>query len=367
MDPITAALILGPQVISGGLQWWESKQAREYAQEQEARLQEALNRIGIPEARPEYFTPEVYQWLQNYDPEVAQYVRERDPRMVEMRSAEAQRAKGAEQQVLQDLLDRSRSGTDVIAEIQRARGMREAAGTMASQAATLQQQLQRQGQQGGLAAYGAALQQQQGAGQQAALAGEQAALAGFQERGRAQSEAGTLAGRQLGRELDIERGNVDAINAFNQRLAASLQDRANLDAEIRNKAQLYNIAGRQSIAEKNVASKAAARDRQQAFAQQQYENELAKYGRSASASKSAAERRATEAADTNRLFQGLGDVASTAGYLRAGYTPKGYTPPRPQAQTYDLGPARDMDQPEYQNWSDYEKQYQRFKKPYGPA
>ena len=63
---------------------------------------------------------------------------------------------------------------------------------------------------------------------QAALAGEQAALAGLQERGRALGQAGDLAGRQVGRELDIERANVNAINAFNQRLASSQQDQANL-------------------------------------------------------------------------------------------------------------------------------------------
>jgi hypothetical protein len=56
MDPATLALILGPQIISGFMQYGESQEAREYAQQQEARLQEALNRIGIPEARPEYFT-----------------------------------------------------------------------------------------------------------------------------------------------------------------------------------------------------------------------------------------------------------------------------------------------------------------------
>ena len=79
------------------------------------------------------------------------------------------------------------------------------------------------------------------------------------------------------------------------------------------------------------------------------------------------DRRASEAQDFNRMVQGLGDLVSTGGYLNAGYVPRGYTRPQPQAQQYDLGPARDMNQPEYQNWSDYEKQYQRFKKPYGPA
>ena len=346
MDPLTIALILGSQAVSGGFQYMNAEEAREYAREQEAKLQEALNRIGIPEARPEYFTPEVYQWLENYDPEVAAYVRERDPRMIEMQSSEARRAKSAEQQVLQSILDRSREGTDVMAEIQRARGMREAAGTMASQAATLQQQLQRQGQQGGLAAYGAALQQQQGAGQQAALAGEQAALSGFQERGRALGEAGTLAGRQLGRELDIEQANVAAINAFNQRLASSQQAQANLAAQIRNQGKLFNIQGRQRIGEKNVASQAEARDRAMQFAQQQYQNQLAKYGKTADLTGSMMKTRAGEAEDLNKLIQGLGDVASTAAYTKAGYVPKGMTKQGGQqtyrqGELYDLGPAEE--------------------------
>lgn len=352
MDPITLAMILGPQVISGGLQWWESKQSREYQQEQQAKLEEALSRIGIPSADPSYFTPEVYKYLENYDPEVAAYVREQDPRMLAIRSTEGKRAQQAEQQVLQDILDRSREGTDVLAEIQRARGMREAAGTMASQAATLQQQLQRQGQQGGLAAYGAALQQQQGAGQQAALAGEQAALAGLQERGRALTEAGGLAGRQIGRELDIERANVNAINAFNQRLAASQQEQANLAAQIRNQGQLENIRGRQRISEMNVQSQAAARDRRQAFEQQQYQNQLAKYGRQAQQVEDASKLRQQQAQDYNRMIQGIGDLVSTGGYLRAGYTPQGYQRPKPSGlyqppQTYDMGPAQDEMQDPY--------------------
>jgi hypothetical protein len=353
IDPITGLLVLGPQVVSGGLQWWESKQAREYAEEKERELQAALNKIGIPEARPEYFTPEVYAWLENYNPEVAAYVRERDPNMVKMQSAEAQRAKNAEQQVLQSMLDRSREGTDVMAEIQRARGMREAAGTMASQSATLQQQLQRQGQQGGLAAYGAALQQQQGAGQQAALAGEQAALSGLQERGRALTEAGGLSGRQLNRELDIERGNVNAINAFNQRLAQSQQDQANLAAEIRNQGNMFNIRGRQTTADKNVASKASARDRQMDFDQQQYMNQLAKYGKGADLSKSSVDRRYGAAGDTNRAIQGIADVVSTGGYINAGYTPKGFTKQSSPGFQFNSSETYDIREPEndpYAKW-----------------
>lgn len=318
IDPVTGALILAPQVISGFMQYEEGESARSYAEKKERELQEALNRIGIPEARPEYFTPEVYAYLENYNPEVADYVRERDPRMVQMLAPAAQRAREAEQQVLQDLLGRAREGTDVLAEIQRARGMREAAGTMSSQAATLQQQLQRQGQQSGLAAYGAALQQQQGAGMQAALAGEAAALAGLQERGRALGEAGTLAGRQMGREFDIERANVQAINAFNQRLAQSQQEQANLQAQIRNQGALENIRGRQRIGERNVESQAAARDRRMQFEQQKYANELSKYGRQVPLTQMGIDREYGRAQDKNRMIQGIADVASTGAYMSTG-------------------------------------------------
>lgn len=325
MDPLTLAILGGGQLISGGLQYMNAEEARAYERQQQAKLEEALNAIGIPSADPSYFTPEVYQYLENYSPEVAAYVRETDPRTLALRSSEGKRAQQAEQQVLQDILGRAREGTDVLAEIQRARGMREAAGTMSSQAATLQQQLQRQGQQGGLAAYGAALQQQQGAGLQAALAGEQAALAGLQERGRALGQAGDLAGRQIGRELDIERANVNAINAFNQRLAQSQQEQANLGAQIRNQAALENIRGRQRIGEMNVQSQAAARDRRQAFAQQQYQNQLAKFGRQAQQVESGVAAKQQQAQDINKLIQATGDVAGSLTMMSKGYTPKGYT------------------------------------------
>lgn len=341
MDPATLALILGPQAISGGLQYFQGEQARDYAEQKERELQDALNKIGIPEADPKYFTPEVYAYLENYNPEVAAYVRERDPTMTRLNSAEAMRGKQAENQVLQDMLSRSREGTDVLAEIERARGMREAAGTMSSQAATLQQQLQRQGQQGGLAAYGAALQQQQGAGMQAALAGEQAALSGMQERGRALGQAGDLSGRQLGRELNIEQGNVAAINAFNQRLASSQQDQANLAADIRNQGNMFNIRGRQTTADKNVASKASARDRQMDFDQTAYMNQLAKYGKGADISRSSVDRRYNAAADTNKAIQGIADTVSTGAYA---YNKK---PATNVPQKYNVGPSNQLQDLEY--------------------
>jgi hypothetical protein len=124
------------------------------------------------------------------------------------------------------------------------------------------------------------------------------------ERGRALGEAGSLAGRQVGRELDIEQANVNAINSFNQRLARSAQDQANLAAQIRNQGNMFNIQGRQRIGEMNIQSQAAARDRQQAFAQQQYQNQLAKYGRQAGVAESGIQARQTQAQDVNKLIQG---------------------------------------------------------------
>jgi len=82
------------------------------------------------------------------------------------------------------------------------------------------------------------------------------------------------------------------------------------------------------------------------FAQQQYQNQLAKYGKQSGLAASATDRRTGEAQDINKLMQGLGDVASTAGYVNAGYVPKGYTKQQPQMQSqqYDLGPAEAEDE-----------------------
>ena len=75
----------------------------------------------------------------------------------------------------------------------------------------------------------------------------------------------------------------------------------------------------------NVQSQSAARDRQQAFAQQQYQNQLAKYGRQAGVAESGIQARQTQAQDVNKLIQGLGDVAGAGTMMAAGYAPKGYT------------------------------------------
>jgi hypothetical protein len=69
MDPLTLALIMGgTQAVSGGLQYFNAQDARDYERQQQAALQEALNKIGIPEARPEYFTPEVYAYSRKLQP-----------------------------------------------------------------------------------------------------------------------------------------------------------------------------------------------------------------------------------------------------------------------------------------------------------
>ena len=105
MDPLTLALIMGgTQAVSGGLQYMNAEDAREYERQKQAELEQALARIGIPSADPAYFTPEVFQYLENFNPEVAQYVRESDPRTLALRSSEGQRAQQAEQQVLQDII-----------------------------------------------------------------------------------------------------------------------------------------------------------------------------------------------------------------------------------------------------------------------
>jgi hypothetical protein len=75
----------------------------------------------------------------------------------------------------------------------------------------------------------------------------------------------------------------------------------------------------------NIQSQAAARDRQQAFAQQQYQNQLAKYGRQAGVAESGIQARQRQAQDINKLIQGIGDVAGAGTMMAAGYTPKGYS------------------------------------------
>ena len=110
---------------------------------------------------------------------------------------------------------------------------------------------------------------------------------------------------------------------------------------------MFNIQGRQGIAEKNVGAQAAARDRAMQFAQQQYQNQLAKYGKQAGLAGESIASRQQQAQDVNRLYQGLGDVASTAGYINAGYVPRGMQKQQQgpagqyqSPQNYDLGPAQ---------------------------
>ena len=131
----------------------------------------------------------------------------------------------------------------------------------------------------------------------------------------AQLAAG-LGGQIRGEDVALERGNIDIINAYNQRLAQSQQDWANRGADIRNQAALRNMSEAQRIDELNKLNRynaaVANRANRNTTAQQQFQNSLSKVTGQQGVSQMAREDAYARAAQQNQALQGMSDFASKA-------------------------------------------------------
>lgn len=318
---VAAGVAAGAQLVSAGLQWYNSKKALQASEAERERIATLLNQIQDPQFDRRNLDPEAVNLLQQYVPEVAPYIKEAIPQQVLAQSQGAVEGRRAQMDTLSYLRNLMQQGYDPQTAVEMARAQRAGAAEAASARQTATQEAARRGFGGGLSFY------QQGAGAQAqdrlAMA-QQAALAqAAQRRMGAAGQAATLGGQIRGEDVALERGNIDIINAYNQRLAQTQQDWMNRGADVRNQAQLRNIGEAQRIDELNKRQRYEAsranQQQQNTLAQQQFQNALSKVTGQQGVSQMARDDAYARAAQSNQALQAMSDLASKGAGAYYGY------------------------------------------------
>lgn len=324
IDPFTIGLAVGPQIISGALQWMNSEEAKAATAAERKYVQDLIDKVQAPNFKETDFTPQDYKVVGRLMPETAAYIREVNPTLVRGLGADAQTGRNAQRDALEQLLEEARGGDNPIFDAALSRAGMKAANQAKSARGTLDESFNRRGQlgsgfqyAGNLSAIGDALNAQ-------SLMGTEAAA----ERARMAQDARKMAmdgGRQLAQDdISMEETNANVVNDFNSRIAKSQQDQLNLQADIRNKAQMENLANTQDVANKNTtgANKAQtdkiARDdmiaKEMAAAEQWKTNALVGQSGGRVGDIDA------NTQQTNKVIGGLGDAASVLGRQAASDT-----------------------------------------------
>jgi hypothetical protein len=133
----------------------------------------------------------------------------------------------------------------------------------------------------------------------------------------AAGQAATLGGNIRSSDINLERGNIDIINAYNQRMANSQQDWANQGANVRNAGNLRNIGEAQRIDELNKSNRYNAalgnQSRQNTLAQQKFNNNMGRVTGQTAQAQWATQNAQDNAATNNRAIQSATDLAANMG------------------------------------------------------
>jgi hypothetical protein len=292
MDPITIAA--GISVVSGIVQAYNSEKSRGANKKRLDELKAAFDAIVPPQYDisindpPQYMkealgsanldfsrlTPQQFKMVGQYSPEAAQYVAEKNPQLVQ--GTEAQK-EGREAQIsaLRQMQQISKGESPEL-RIQMQRSADAAQAEAQSRQQSALQDAQRRGMGGSGLSFANALQGSSQAMQTGATTSQNAALAAYKDKLAAMQSAGQM-GRQLSQdELSQEAGNVDILNAFNQRTTKAYQDYQTQRAAMQNQAQLQNLGMQQDIANRNTALSNETDKYNQSYGnqtrQQSYEN-----------------------------------------------------------------------------------------------
>ncbi len=301
---------LGGGLLSGALQYMNSQSAQGMNDQERQRMQSLINQIQQPNFDMSKITPEQYSVLQKYNPQIASFVAEKNPQLMRGNNDQEQRGSDAENEALSSMLQKARSGNDILADIARARAGREAGQEASSNRASVDQLFQRRGAApGGMMQYGAMMEGASSAAQRNALANEQAAEAQTNRRDQAMTNAGNMGQNIYNQGANLERYNVGAINDFNQRMAQNQNNYGQYAANQANQGQLYNLNQAQGAADKNVANTNAFNQYNQSYGNQQkqqmYNNQMGKLGLMQGASNANQQANNQNAQDKNNFIQGV--------------------------------------------------------------
>lgn len=312
------AMTAGPQLISGLLQWQNSKEARAATQAERARIEGLINNLKDPNFDTSMITPEDYKVVGKYVPQVAPLVAEANPTLMKGDSADATLAKNAQRDLLSNFLSQAKSGNDPLLEIQQRKAAQQAAADAQSNRSSLDSLFARRGMApGGAMQYGAALSGAADAQQKEADAGQQAALAAYQNRQSAMGQAAGLAGNIYNREASQEQQNAQIMNDFNKRMAQTQNQYGQYAAGQGNDAQKYNLGVSQETSNANnnrgYQAQVANQGLKNQSAQQLYNNQVGRVGLQSGVADNAIKAINQTAQGNNQLVQGLGETGSAIG------------------------------------------------------
>ncbi len=312
MEPVTAG-ILGASILSGGLQYMNSSEAQDLSAKERANLQAMLNAVKNPNFDIRQITPEQYQVLQKFNPTIASYVQEKNPELLKANSQGAVAGRDAEMSALEQMLNKSRGGQDILSDIARNKASRQTANDASSQRASLDQLFQRRGvAPGGMMQYGAQLGGISDAANREALANEAGAESEIGRRDTAMMNAGNLGSKIRGEDVDLEKTNVGAINDFNQRMAHGQNAYNQYSANEQNKGNLYNIGAAQDVANQNTGLRNDYQKYNQSYGnqmkQQDFTNQLNKLGQQSNVTNMAQQGIMGGAQQQNQAIQGISNA-----------------------------------------------------------
>ena len=314
MLPVIAGMAAA-SIISAGVQWYNSNQANQVSESERERIAGLLNALKDPNFDERNINPEDVALLQKYVPETAPYIKEIAPQTVQALSQGAVQGREAQMQSLGMFQKLMQQGYDPQTAMELARAQRGASAEATSARQTAQAEANRRGFGGGPSFYQAGASQ---AGQDRMAQLQSQALAdASQRRMQAAGQAATLGGDIRSSDINLERGNIDIINAYNQRMAASQQDWANQGANVRNAATLRNIGEEQRIDELNKGNRynaaVANRANRNTTQQQIFSNNVAKVSGQAQNAQWGVQNAQDRAGTNNRAIQSGTDLLANMG------------------------------------------------------
>jgi hypothetical protein len=315
-------MIIGSAVVglaSGIAQWWNSDNAIDASDAEREKIRALYDKIQDPNFDSRSIMPEEIQVIQKYIPETTTYLEEVAPQQVKAASPGAIAGRSAQLSALENLKRMMQQGYDPQTAIELAQAQRAGSAESASARQTAQTEAARRGFGGGPSFYQAGADQ---AGMDRLAQAQQNALAqAAQRRGQATAQYGALGGDIRNQDVSVEEANIAAINAFNQRTAASKRDWTQQQAGVRNQAQLYNVGEGQRVAEKNAANTYEGAVRNQAMkntqAQNTYDNAIKKVGGQSQLSNQQTEADFARTEQQNKSVQAATDLAAKLAMYRA--------------------------------------------------
>jgi hypothetical protein len=277
-------------------QAWQSERARGANQREMEKLRRAFDSLvppeyglsvtdstgklqqTIPQLNLDFsqITPEAFQVIGNYAPQVAPVIKEQAPQLITGNAA-SQEGRQGQLDAYRQMLSAAR-GNDPTLKIKMAEANANAQQEAQQRQASILEDSQRRGQFGSGLMYMAQLQGAGDSMSRGAQAGRDSALAAYQAKMDAIRQSGSM-GRDLANdENSIQAQNAAIINSFNQRTSMAAQNQLNLQNQIGNQAQQFNLERGQDVANRNTGARNDAQrynlDNRNRLATQGYQSQL---------------------------------------------------------------------------------------------